>query len=89
MSQTKALSIDEALKHKGSYIWVDVRSESEFSRAHIPGAINIPILNDEDRAEVGTTYKQKGRELRITFICISTEKKNEFTDSHHKAANNN
>jgi tRNA 2-selenouridine synthase len=65
MSQTKALSIDEALNQKGSYIWVDVRSESEFARAHIPGAINIPILNDADRAEVGTTYKQKGRELAV------------------------
>lgn len=40
---------------------VDVRSESEFSSGHIPGAANIPLLRDEDRKIVGTDYKQRGR----------------------------
>jgi tRNA 2-selenouridine synthase len=39
----------------------DVRSPSEFSHGHIPGAINIPLFNDAERAEVGTRYKLKGR----------------------------
>ena len=37
---------------------IDVRSPSEFKIDHIPGAINIPILNDEERQKVGTLYKQ-------------------------------
>lgn len=37
---------------------IDVRSESEFALDHIPGAINCPVLNDEERVKVGTLYKQ-------------------------------
>ncbi|WP_341526281.1 tRNA 2-selenouridine(34) synthase MnmH [Nostoc sp. UHCC 0302] len=37
---------------------IDVRSPSEFAEDHIPGAINLPVLNDAERGEVGTIYKQ-------------------------------
>ena len=37
---------------------IDVRSPSEFAEDHIPGAINLPVLNDAERAQVGTIYKQ-------------------------------
>jgi len=37
---------------------VDVRSPAEFAEDHIPGAINLPSLSNEERAEVGTIYKQ-------------------------------
>jgi tRNA 2-selenouridine synthase len=37
---------------------IDVRSESEFAEDHLPGAINLPVLNNEERAKVGTIYKQ-------------------------------
>lgn len=37
---------------------IDVRSESEYALDHIPGAINCPVLNDTQRIEVGTLYKQ-------------------------------
>lgn len=37
---------------------IDVRSPSEFADDHIPGAINCPVLDDTQRAEVGTIYKQ-------------------------------
>jgi tRNA 2-selenouridine synthase len=37
---------------------IDVRSESEFAEDHMPGAINLPVLNDAERAKVGTIYKQ-------------------------------
>jgi tRNA 2-selenouridine synthase len=40
---------------------VDVRSEKEFGEGHIPGAFNIPILNNSERIAVGTDYKQKGQ----------------------------
>jgi tRNA 2-selenouridine synthase len=44
---------------------IDVRSESEYSEGHIPGAINLPILNNHERKEVGTDYKQKGQKDAI------------------------
>jgi tRNA 2-selenouridine synthase len=40
---------------------IDVRSPSEFTAGHIPGAINIPLFNDDERASVGTLYKKDGR----------------------------
>ena len=41
---------------------IDVRSPQEFQEATIPGSINIPIFSDEERSEVGTIYKQVGKE---------------------------
>ena len=41
---------------------LDVRSPSEFVQGHIPGAIGFPLFSDEERAQVGTCYKQKSRE---------------------------
>ena len=39
---------------------IDARSEGEFLLDHLPGAINCPVLNDEERVRVGTLYKQVG-----------------------------
>jgi tRNA 2-selenouridine synthase len=39
---------------------IDVRSESEYADDHIPGAVSMPVLNDIERAEIGTMYKQVG-----------------------------
>ena len=44
---------------------IDVRTPLEFNESHIPGAINIPIFSDEERAEVGTLYKQVNREAAL------------------------
>ncbi|MFY8148062.1 MAG: tRNA 2-selenouridine(34) synthase MnmH [Prochlorococcaceae cyanobacterium] len=40
---------------------VDVRSPAEFRQGHLPGAHSLPLFLDEERAEVGTLYKQEGR----------------------------
>jgi len=40
---------------------IDVRSPSEFVAGHIPGALNIPLFDDAERAAVGTLYKNEGR----------------------------
>ena len=40
---------------------VDVRAPIEFAQGHIPGAINLPLFDDEQRADIGTRYKQNGR----------------------------
>lgn len=37
---------------------IDVRSPSEYRDSTIPGSLNIPVFNDEERAEIGTIYKQ-------------------------------
>ncbi len=44
---------------------VDVRSPAEFAEGHIAGAHNIPLFSNEERAIIGTTYKQTGREKAI------------------------
>jgi tRNA 2-selenouridine synthase len=45
--------------------WFDARSENEYIQGHIPGAINLPILNNEHRHLVGICYKEKGKEKAI------------------------
>ncbi|MCA8896950.1 MAG: tRNA 2-selenouridine(34) synthase MnmH, partial [Amphiplicatus sp.] len=40
---------------------IDVRSPGEFEEDRIPGAINLPVLSNEERAEVGTIYVQESR----------------------------
>ncbi|MGE0558612.1 MAG: tRNA 2-selenouridine(34) synthase MnmH [Burkholderiales bacterium] len=37
---------------------IDVRSEGEFAEDHIPGAINLPVLDNAERERIGTIYKQ-------------------------------
>ena len=44
---------------------IDVRTPAEYEYAHIPGAYNIPLFTNEERVQVGTTYKQVGREEAI------------------------
>ncbi len=43
----------------------DARSEKEYTHAHIPNAINLALFTNEERATVGTIYKQEGREQAI------------------------
>ncbi|MDJ0658086.1 MAG: tRNA 2-selenouridine(34) synthase MnmH [Crocosphaera sp.] len=51
---------------------IDVRSEHEFSEDHIPGAINLPVLKNEERRKIGTIYKQispfEAKKLGASFI---------------------
>lgn len=42
---------------------VDVRSPAEYAEDHIPGAINLPVLSNDERARVGTIYVQEDRFL--------------------------
>ena len=66
MKNTKAYDISTflELQKKGNPV-IDVRSPAEFENGHIPGAINIPLFSNEERAEVGTLYKQQGQEAAI------------------------
>ncbi len=44
---------------------IDVRSPVEFAKGHIPGAHNIELFTDEERAIVGTAYKKESKERAI------------------------
>jgi tRNA 2-selenouridine synthase len=55
------ISVPEFLTLRKTLPVVDVRSEGEYAEGHIPGAANLPILNNAERKQVGTDYKQKGQ----------------------------
>jgi len=42
---------------------IDVRSPGEFVEDHVPGAVNLPVLDNAERATIGTTYVQESRFL--------------------------
>lgn len=44
---------------------IDVRSPGEFAFGHIPGAFNIPLFTDDERAVIGTIYHRQGREPAV------------------------
>jgi tRNA 2-selenouridine synthase len=44
---------------------VDVRSPGEFAEGHIPGAVNLPIFDNDERAVVGTLYKKQGKDKAV------------------------
>jgi tRNA 2-selenouridine synthase len=46
---------------------IDVRSPGEFATGHFPSSVNLPILNDEERRLVGTSYKQEGQDAAIAL----------------------
>lgn len=56
------IDLDKALqlRTEGALL-VDVRTPAEFAEATIPGAVNVPILSNEERVRVGTLYKQEGK----------------------------
>ena len=57
----KEITVEEALKVEAGLL-IDVRSEEEYARATIPGAINIPVFNNLERTAIGTTYREMGLE---------------------------
>ncbi|PUB18447.1 tRNA 2-selenouridine(34) synthase MnmH [Yoonia sediminilitoris] len=64
-------SLDAILNH-GFDTVIDVRSPAEFAQDHIPGAINLPALDNGQRAKVGTIYKQispfDGRKVGASMV---------------------
>lgn len=51
------------------YLLIDVRSPSEYLEATIPNAVNIPLFDDEERALVGTSYKEQGK-VTATYLGL-------------------
>jgi tRNA 2-selenouridine synthase len=59
------LSIGEFLNKMEKLPVVDVRSPSEFLKGHIPGAFNIPLFSDKERAVIGKEYKKNSRDNAV------------------------
>ena len=61
----KSLSINDFLQTHTEGTLIDVRTAAEFEKGHIPSAKNLPLFSDEERAMIGTIYKQIGRQPAI------------------------
>ena len=61
----KKLGVEGFLELAEAIPVVDVRSPQEFLNGHIPGAVNIPLFDDQQRIVVGTKYKKEGRTSAI------------------------
>lgn len=73
------------LQKNHSQTLVDVRSPKEFEEATIPGSINIPIFSNEERAEVGTLYKQVGKQAAMDHgLAIFSKKLPDFIAEFRK-----
>lgn len=69
---------------------VDVRSPKEFDTGHIPGAYNIPIFSNDERAVVGKVYKKQGKEPAIfKGLEIVGGKLRSFAEQARAIAQNN
>src|SRR3989338_5553245 len=58
------VTVEEALGMQDT-LFIDTRTPAEFDEDHIQGAINLPVLSNDERALVGTIYKQKSKEEAI------------------------
>lgn len=61
----KQLHISDFLPQSANGVVIDVRTPAEYAKGHIPGSFNIPLFSDEERVQVGTTYKQIGKEEAV------------------------
>lgn len=60
--EERTVSVPLFLQQAEAMPVLDVRSPAEFAQGHVPGAISLPILDNDERAEIGTLYKQQGRD---------------------------
>lgn len=61
----RADATDYAALFIGETPMLDTRAPVEFARGAFPGAVNLPLMSDSERAQVGTCYKQHGQEAAI------------------------
>lgn len=84
---TQLLSLDQIYKH-GFDTLIDVRSPAEFAEDHVPDAINLPVLSNEERARVGAIYKQGspflGRKIGAALVFRNAAAHIEGPLAHHE-----
>ncbi|QHT70401.1 tRNA 2-selenouridine(34) synthase MnmH [Rhodocytophaga rosea] len=82
-----SLVVNDFLEKAQALPVIDVRSPGEFAHGHIPGAYNIPLFDNEERAKVGTKYKQVSKEAAILLgLDIVGPKMSGFVKSAKKLA---
>ncbi len=82
---TKELDWGEFLTLRTRLPIADVRSEKEYEDGHIPGAVNIPLLTNEERKAVGIDYKHKGQRAAIrTGFKMVGPRINQIVDAAEK-----
>ncbi|NJN52630.1 MAG: tRNA 2-selenouridine(34) synthase MnmH, partial [Gammaproteobacteria bacterium] len=59
--------MDTARILRDGYPLIDLRSPAEFNRGAFPGATNLPLLTDAERAAVGTCYKLEGQDAAVAL----------------------
>ncbi len=59
------INAQQFLEYSAQKPIIDVRSPSEFLQGHIPGAINLPLFDDEERKRIGILYKNSGRDASV------------------------
>ena len=60
-----AIDVNDFLNKSKNELIIDVRAPIEFFKGHLPNAINIPLFEDSERAEIGTLYKQQGKDTAV------------------------
>lgn len=62
---SSAQLLDTLLENHGPFI--DLRAPTEFENGAVPGAVNLPLLSDDERHQVGLTYKEQGQDAAIAL----------------------
>ena len=68
---------------------IDVRSPGEFAEDRIPGAINLPVLSNTERAEVGTIYKQSPFSARKIGAALVAKNLSQHLINHFESKDKN
>ncbi|MBN2728329.1 MAG: tRNA 2-selenouridine(34) synthase MnmH [Bacteroidales bacterium] len=81
----QSIAIEEFLQNPQPLI--DVRSPGEYLKGHIPGAVNVPLFSNEERAEIGTAYVQRSKDEAMELgYTYANPKKQFFIDECRKIA---
>ena len=62
------------LRGRGDVVWIDVRSTAEHRESTIPGAVHVPIFDDEERARIGVAYKEDPGGAMDLGLAIASQK---------------
>jgi tRNA 2-selenouridine synthase len=84
----RSVSVQEFLELSKQHPVIDVRTPAEFEHGHIPGAVNIPLFSNEERAIIGTIYKQEGKNpAMLKGMELVSPKFSEFLRSAETVSN--
>ena len=59
------IDVPAFLEYSKNHVVIDVRSEGEYAHAHFPGAVSLPLFDNEERKIIGTAYKQQSKQVAI------------------------